>query len=198
MRHVCFLAVIAAMLVPSVSGCSPHDGRADATGSTASQASSADSGRDSQAATPARFSCMPGADASPYMGTYTIASVDKYGGGLSSAEQARARVGQSVVLSREAFKSTWDDTEVANPVYTISCFAVARKEGEVPSTHWGAHWSNFYGFAPERKMIAVLEIRGAGNNGKAPDYWYEIVPTDNGVQLWNLYDGWLYRMDKAN
>lgn len=183
------------MLVPSVSGCSPHDGHTDATGTTASQA---ESGKGSPAAAPDSFSCVQGEDASRFMGTYRIASVDKYGGGLSSAAQAKARVGQSVVLSREAFKSTWDDTGIANPVYAISCFPVNRKEGEVPATHWGAHWSNFYGFAPQRKTVAVLEIHGGGDKSKAPDYWYEIVPTGKGVQLWNLYDGWLYRMDRVN
>lgn len=66
----------------------------------------------------------------------------------------------------------------------------------MPIRHWGAYWSNFYGFGVNRKVIEVLEVHSQKSNADAIIDWFEIVRDGNTLLLWNLHDGWLYRMGK--
>lgn len=145
----------------------------------------------------AAASCSPVESTSGYMGAYEIISVDRYGGSLSSEVEARERIGKKVVLSTDTFDSGWSKVSVSNPRYAISCYPVSREEGEVPAMHWGGHWSNFYGFGADREVVSVLEIHDPNDKSREPEYWYEIVPVNGKVQLWNMYDGWLYKMTKS-
>lgn len=142
-------------------------------------------------------SCNPEGDTAGYMGIYEIVSADRYGGSLSSENEARGRIGQKVELLPESFESAWNKASIPNPQYATSCYPVSREEGEVAAVHWGGHWSNFYGFGADREVVSVLEIHDPNDTGREPGYWYEIVPVNGKVQLWNMYDGWLYKMTKT-
>ncbi|MBU2850181.1 hypothetical protein [Acidithiobacillus ferrivorans] len=131
-----------------------------------------------------------------FIGAYRIDSVDRYAGGITSKAQANGFVGRTVKISGKVFKSAITHKTIVNPVYAISCYPVLQTEGDVPIPHWGAYWSNFYGFGVNRKVIEVLEVHSQKSNAGAIIDWFEIVRDGNTLLLWNLHDGWLYRMGK--
>ena len=182
-------------LVPVLAGTGARsDGYAVRSGQAAA-AAPADRGGDRPV--PARVekaSCKQNGSTAEYLGSYEIISVSRYAGSSSPDEQAKERIGKTVVLSAEVFESNWNRTSVARPRYRISCYPVLRAEGEIAATRWGAHWSGFYGFGADRDAVAVLEVHTPDDKAGDPAHWYEIVHEDGNEQLWDMYDGWLYKM----
>ena len=55
-------------------------------------------------------------------------------------------------------------------------------------------WSSFYGFGMDRAAIEVLDVYDPAEHGSGPDFRFEIVEGRSGRELWEMYDGWLYRV----
>ena len=114
---------------------------------------------------------------------YEVFDVTKYGGGITSDETVKQRVGTSVTVEKEQFQIR--DFVISSPSYKLKCYG-SPKEGDVPVNRW----SNFYGFGLDRSSIEVLEIFDNGDAPDEPSIRFEVL---NG-QLWEMYDGWLYKM----
>lgn len=181
------VAAAAAMwLAFALGGCSaqapvPADTAASPAPSADAPATSADAG-----GMPA-VSCEAGQSVAPYLGRYETVSAERYRGGLTDEATAQARVGESVLVSEEAFEVR--DTTIDNPAYRISCHPVAKAEGEVPTEKW----STFYGVATDRDSVKVLEVQDPVLDDEAPEFLIEILPGPAGLQLLEMYDGWIYR-----
>lgn len=133
---------------------------------------------------------------STFLGTYRVASVKRIGGGITSGQEAEKQVGQEIAVTPEKF-STARGTSITKPRYALSCYPAIPKEGDVPKTVWGAHWSNFYGAGLERTIIVVLEVHDPADSSEVPTYWFEVVFSNGAWQLWDSNDGWLYQMDRV-
>ncbi len=143
-------------------------------------------------------SCSSGEDVGRYLGNYHVFSVERMTGGLTSEAKARSKSSAPVVLSTAIYKSGWLDKGIRNPRYVISCYPVPAGEGEVPVVTWNAHWTNFYGFGTNRRVIKVLEVHDPADADKSPYTWFEVVDVDGNEQLWQQHDGWLLRMTRAH
>ncbi len=115
--------------------------------------------------------------------SYKIFDVVKYGGGLTTEASAKDRIGKEVVVEHETFKVR--DFVISNPSYELDCYPLP-KEGEVSVNRW----SNFYGFGSNRTSIKVLHVYDEDDVADEPSINLELV---NG-QLWEMYDGWIYKM----
>lgn len=114
---------------------------------------------------------------------YVIFDASRYGGGLTSESVAKGHIGETASIDRNRFKVR--DLVISNPSYKVSCYS-SSKEGEVNANRW----SNFYGFGLDRKSIKVLHVYNPKEDASEPYVNLEVV---NG-QLWEMYDGWLYKM----
>ena len=121
------------------------------------------------------------------MGRYAVSSAEKYRGGLTTPVQAEARVGGEVVLTAEVFSI--DGRESPQPRYSIECLEVSHAEGEVP-TGRERMLGTFHGYGTERAVVWELTVE-TGDSG-ALLAAFEVVPSGDGVELWRLYDGWIY------
>ena len=140
------------------------------------------------APTSGTVSCKAGSAVDAYLGTYTVVAVENYGGGLTTEAYAKSQIGQHVVVSNDTFKVR--DTTIARPSYRVACYPMAKTQGEVPVDRW----SYFHGFGTERSVAEVLEIQDPELNDAAAEFLLEVVKSDDGIELWELYDGWLFRM----
>lgn len=122
-----------------------------------------------------------------YLGTYTVQSADRYRGGLTDENTAQARIGNEVLITKEILNTGL--VTVENPQYAIKCYPATSKEGEIPRQRWSVH----YGLGIDRKFIEVLEVYAAGEEDDHPSYYFEIV--DSG--LWELFDGWVYSLQRT-
>ena len=118
-----------------------------------------------------------------FYSSYEVFDVAKYGGGITTEETAKQRVGTSAKVAKDQFQVR--DFVISNPSYKLKCYGLP-KEGEVPVNRW----SNFYGFGMDRSSIEVLEIFDKEDAPDEPSIKFEIL---NG-QLWEMSDGWLYKM----
>ena len=116
-------------------------------------------------------------------GTYKVVEYERYRGGLTTESNARERLGKTAVVEGKVFKVR--KLVISDPSYKITCHEAAT-EGNVDENRF----SNFYGFALERKSIDVLEVYSPKDAEGEPSIALEIVNN----QLWELYDGWLYKM----
>ncbi len=114
---------------------------------------------------------------------YVIYDVIKYRGGLTSEASAKARVGEEVLVDLTSFQGR--DVVIADPSYELACYPPQR-EGEVSPNRW----SDFYGFGLDRKFIEVVHVYGKGDAGEEALINLEV----RGSELWELHDGWIYRM----
>ncbi|WP_203141922.1 hypothetical protein [Marinobacter mangrovi] len=117
---------------------------------------------------------------------YITTDATRYGGGLTSDAVAKRHIGKTALIGTNQFHLK--DILITNPSYKISCYSSA-KERDISVNHW----SNFYGFGLDRKSIKVLHVYDPDKDTKEPYFNLEVV---NG-QLWEMYDGWLYKMSKA-
>ncbi|WP_143301524.1 hypothetical protein [Candidatus Entotheonella palauensis] len=120
-------------------------------------------------------------------GHYTLATAEKYRGGLTSVDQIRAKFGAGLSLFSDRFNlgpETW-----ASPRYRLQSHPVAATEGEVEP----GRWSYFFGYGMERKSIDILEIRQPKPHPETRQYHLEVI-SDN--EVWLLYDGWLLRFKR--
>lgn len=122
------------------------------------------------------------------MGLYRVMSVERFRGGLTTREEALARVGAQVLLSGAEFRI--DSNEVASPQYKLVCHQFSREEGEVPTTEERL-LSTFYGYGRDREVVWELEISAEQGSFY---YAFEVVQGDGGTELWDLNDGWIYFM----
>ncbi|MEQ5835136.1 hypothetical protein [Marinobacter sp. NFXS9] len=83
--------------------------------------------------------------------SYVTFDAMQYGGGLTSDELAKNYVGKAVRVERNLLQIR--DITIHDPNYEISCYSLPE-EGEVGTNHW----SNFYGFGLNRKLIKVLHV----------------------------------------
>lgn len=114
---------------------------------------------------------------------YEIFEVVKYGGGLTAESSAKGRLGEKVIVERDAFQVR--DLVISNPSYELACYPLPN-EGEVDANRW----SNFYGFGLNRASIEVLHVYDEDDVTVEPSVNLELV---NG-QVWEMYDGWIYKM----
>ena len=182
--------LMAAVLSIPVLGCSPSDAPGDGgvAGVSAAMTTPDSSGAlHALAAT----GCSSDEDAEKFLATYKVIAVEKYGGGLTSEAAAKGRIGQLLVLSKGKFELR--GATISQPNYRVSCHPVPL-EGEVPQERW----SNFYGFDADRKVIEVLDVYDPHEHSSDPDFRFEVVEGKGGRELWEMYDGWLYRMKAAS
>jgi hypothetical protein len=132
--------------------------------------------------------CASAPSIAELMGRYRVVSVERYRGGLTSREEALARVGERVLLS-DAELNLYGRTLVA-PRYNLLCHRFSREEGEVP-TNEERLLSTFYGYRSDREVVWELEV--SADNGEFY-YAFEVVPSNGGIELWDLSDGWIYFM----
>ncbi|KPQ01913.1 hypothetical protein [Marinobacter sp. HL-58] len=114
---------------------------------------------------------------------YEIFEVVKYGGGLTAESSAKGRRGEKVIIERDTFQVR--DLIISNPSYELACYPLPN-EGEVDVNRW----SNFYGFGANRTSIEVLHVYEEGDSTGEPSINLELVNS----QLWEMYDGWVYKM----
>lgn len=115
---------------------------------------------------------------------YSLHDVVRYGGGLTSEDEVREILGKEIKVAKGSFEM--GALIISNPNYNIYCHP-RPVEGEVDA----GRWSNFYGFSKKRKAIEILEVYSKGDTEGEPSVDFEIV---NG-QLWEMYDGWLFRYE---
>lgn len=122
------------------------------------------------------------------MGRYRVVSFERFRGGLTSREEAAARVGTEVLLSTAEFKL--GGKTVASPKYDLVCHHFSREESEVP-TDEERLLSTFHGYGTDRQVVWELEISASQG-----DFYYafEVVRGDGRTELWDLSDGWIYFM----
>lgn len=120
-------------------------------------------------------------------GRYVIARIERYRGGLTTPDSANEQVGKKVFLSQDLFQH--DRGSITSPRYKMVCHDDTRVEGEVP-TYADRSVSTFYGFGSDREVVWTLEIRGADSDRAL--FKFEVVPGENGLELWDTYDGWIY------
>lgn len=92
-----------------------------------------------------------------------------------------------MALTAEVFSI--DGRESPRPRYSIDCLDVSQAEGEVP-TGRERTLGPFHGYGTERAVVWELTVE-AGDSG-ALLAAFEVVPSGDGVELWRLYDGWIY------
>lgn len=114
---------------------------------------------------------------------YTIFDVVKYGGGLTAESSARGHLGESAIVGRDTFQVR--DLVISNPTYKLTCYPVS-KEGEVDENRW----SSFYGLGMDRAAINVLHVYDEDDVDGEPSVNLELVDG----QVWDLHDGWVYKM----
>jgi len=126
------------------------------------------------------------------MGSWCVVSAKRYGGGLTSEAEANGNVGKAVVISQD--RLSLRDTVISAPRYEISCHP-RLPEGEVATP--AERWSNFYGIGMGRPEIIALDVYDLSWRKDYPYIRFEIVEGEHGRELWEMSDGWLYRMEKT-
>lgn len=115
--------------------------------------------------------------------SYVVSEAHKYRGGLTPELSAEGRLGEVVVIERDGLHVR--DVVVSNPSYELACYRLPT-EGEVEVSRR----SDFYGFGLNRSAIEVLHVYDESVDSRGPVINFEVVDG----QLWELYDGWLYKM----
>ncbi|WP_036131390.1 hypothetical protein [Marinobacter nitratireducens] len=115
--------------------------------------------------------------------SYVVFDIVKYGGGLTTESSAQEHIGEPVLVYPNKFQVR--DFVISNPSYELECYPVPE-EGEIDVNRW----SNFYGFGLDRTSINVLHVYDEGDAVGEASINLELV---NG-QLWEMYDGWIYKM----
>jgi len=131
-------------------------------------------------------------DGAQLMGRWRVVSVTKFRGGLTSEAEAKGNIGKAVLILQD--RVSLRDTVISRPRYEISCHP-RLPEGEVPTP--SERWSSFYGFGMDRPEIVALDVYDLSRN---KDYHYirfERVDGEHGRELWEMFDGWLYRMERV-
>jgi len=118
---------------------------------------------------------------SDYYSNYIIFDVVSYGGGLTTESEANQWLGSEVVLNKSQFKIR--DVVISNPTYKVLCYP-QLEEGNVDTNRF----SDFHGFAMDRKSIDVVEVYGKGDVPTEPYLKLEIVKG----QVWDAHDGFMY------
>lgn len=124
--------------------------------------------------------------------SYQVLSVEKYRGGLTTREEARARIGSDVIITANRF--SLDDRESSAPRYSLQCHDITRSEGEVP-TGRERLLGPFFGLGADREVVWEITVE----DGRSGDYLaaFEVVPQGGSFELWRLYDGWVYVLSSA-
>ncbi|MDN5848516.1 MAG: hypothetical protein L0H63_02610 [Nitrococcus sp.] len=138
--------------------------------------------------------CVNKKDVASLMGKYKIIATEKYGGGLTSQDQAVQQFGQVMVTLASNRVSVGGNKPIADPNYRVTCQPVLE-EGEVVPR--GQRLSNFYGFGTDRKVIAVLQVQDSSDEGSTPYYEFELVTVNGEYEMWYMSDGWLYKMGRV-
>lgn len=116
---------------------------------------------------------------------YVVVDALRYGGGLTTEEQAKNHIGSEMLFLKHNFLVR--DISISNPKYKLVCEGHS-KEGDVPDKRR----SYFYGFNASRQFTRVLDVYDPSDSTGYPYLNFEIVDG----QIWELYDGWLYKMEK--
>ena len=130
----------------------------------------------------AQFRCLD-LSLSQLYADYIIFDVVRYRGGMTDELTANQKIGSVLIVRPEQFRLR--NLVISNPLYQLRCYSLPS-EGEV-AVH---RWSNFYGFGLERRTIKVLGIYDENDTSGEPSKRLEILRD----QLWEMYDGWLYKM----
>ncbi|MDN5869621.1 MAG: hypothetical protein L0H73_02700 [Nitrococcus sp.] len=128
------------------------------------------------------------------MGKYKVIAAEKYGGGLTSKEEAERQFGAVMVTLASNAVSVGGNKTIVDPNYRVSCEPVLEQGEVVPR---GQRHSNFYGFATERKVIAVLQVQDPRDEDPTPYYEFELVTVNGEYEMWYMSDGWLYQMQRV-
>jgi hypothetical protein len=136
-----------------------------------------------------KIPCPEGDHISPYLATYKITAIARYGGGLTTETTAKKTIGTGMILSKKLYSVR--NFSIENPAYQLKCYQQPEEEGDVPLR--SERWSDFYGFGMDRKIIKVLEVYHVKKDPKYPKFFLEII--DNS-EIWRMSDGWLYTMKK--
>lgn len=118
---------------------------------------------------------------------YMIFDVVKYGGGLTTEASAKKRIDEKVIVEKEGFQVR--DFVVTQPSYKLTCYSLPS-EGEVDAHRR----SNFYGFGLNRASVEVINIYDKGDAIDEPSISFEVLDGE----LWEMFDGWLYKMKPSN
>lgn len=116
---------------------------------------------------------------------YIVFDVVRYGGGLTPESIIMEQIGKKVSIKKDYFNIR--DLVIPNPKYEIKCY-LPPMEGEVDANRW----SDFYGFGIDRQSIDILEVYNPKDANRLSTYM-EIVSGE----IWELYDGWLFKMKLA-
>ncbi|WP_147418221.1 hypothetical protein [Salinisphaera sp. Q1T1-3] len=122
-------------------------------------------------------------------GTYRLTHLERFGGGLTSLEEAKKNLGKSLELKPNQFRDL--NIRIKDPSYKIHCTKVSGSEGDVqPRTSL-----LFYGFGGKRHQIQTLNV----SNKKKDDYpfSYEIVLKNYKFEIWSMNDGFFYEYTKS-
>ena len=127
-------------------------------------------------------------DLNPLYGRYEIYEAYKYRGGVTTAAEAQAWVGQELIVTATLFRDPGDRFE--NPTYTVWYYP-DQPEGEV--TPRSRRWSSaYFGYQGQAHGDEIIEVYKPGGSG--PWEHLEIIGTN---ELWTGFDGWYYKARKT-
>ena len=124
-------------------------------------------------------------------GKYQVKNVVRYRGGLTTEDQAVARIGSCITIEKSLFKS--QDLNMKNPVYKIDTYVVKSEEGEVIPKSTRDFLSIYNGYRTDRKKVVSLNVFSPDNSKDFEDS-FEII---DGEEILNLFDGFFYFFEKG-
>ncbi|KNC65573.1 hypothetical protein [Pseudoalteromonas ardens] len=131
------------------------------------------------------FSAVELEEITPLLGKYKVESIERYGGGLTTKQQAWKRVGSDATLSNEVICIL--DIKIVNPIFKFVEYPKSL-EGNIPEIKL----SNFYGIGLNRQKIKVLSVFEPEDTGDEPLIRLEVI----GDRILFLFDGWAYTLRK--
>ncbi len=129
-------------------------------------------------------------DLNPLYGRYEIYEAYKYRGGVTTAAEAQAWVGQELIVTASLFRYP-SGLRIENPTYTVWYYP-DQPEGEV--TPRSRRWSSaYFGYQGEAHGDEIIKIYKPGRSG--PSKYLEIIGTN---ELWVRLSGWYYKARKTD
>jgi hypothetical protein len=114
---------------------------------------------------------------SNFYGVWIITNVERYGGGLTTEEQAKSYIKKIITISKNSYVSVI--SSVSNPIYKYRKINNKLPEGVVPQDKT----SSFYGYKMERDVIHLLEVYDK-------DGLFESFEVISQNELLIMFDGW--------
>lgn len=111
-------------------------------------------------------------------GEYEVERFKKYGGGVTSDEDARKLLGSKVVVRKDVFRTT--DWDIENPIYKLEKIEFKGEGNVLPRD-----LSVFYGLENDKDYVLVLKVFSSDD----PSEWVERYEVIKPGELLYMFDG---------